>query len=450
MNSIKFDISKSAHIFKSHCLQQLQPQISLAHKQLHENTGPGNEFLGWLNLPDNISTKEINRIKEAADSIRQKSEVLVVIGIGGSYLGARAVLELLKANSMFQSESLTNNGVQVIFAGQHMDSDYLKALTKWLEKKDFTINVISKSGTTTEPAIAFRILRQLMESKYGQEESKRRIYVTTDEKKGALKNLANEKGYKSFVIPDDIGGRYSVLTPVGLLPIASAGIDIEEMLEGARKACEDFRNSLMDNNASYQYAAYRNFLYQQGRTIEVLASYDPSFHYLCEWWKQLFGESEGKDGRGIFPASLQFTTDLHSMGQYVQDGRRILFETVLNIEKSHSEVLVPDTGENEDGLDYLKNKDLATINQKALEGTVMAHIDGGVPIGILTIPEKTPYWIGYVLYFFQKSCAISGYMLGVNPFDQPGVEDYKRNMFALLEKPGSESTRRELEAKWKK
>ncbi len=450
MKTINFDFSKSAHMIPLHSLHQLQPHIDLAHKMLHEKKGPGNDFLGWLDLPNRINQEEWSQIKKAAETIKKQSEVLVVVGIGGSYLGARAVLDLLQLNRLFPDNRKEKEDIQVIFAGHQMDSDYLYTLSEWLKDKDFSINVISKSGTTTEPAIAFRILRKLMESKYGQEESRNRIFVTTDAQKGALKKLADEKGYESFVIPDDVGGRYSVLTPVGMIPVAASGIDIDEILKGAQKAVVDLQDSDMTKNAAYQYAAYRSLLYQQGKEVEVLASFDPAFQYLCEWWKQLFGESEGKDGRGIFPASVQYTTDLHSMGQYVQDGRRMIFETVLKFEECNSEIYVPDTGENEDGLDYLKNKDVAMINQKALEGTVMAHIDGGVPVGILSIPEKNAYWVGYLLYFFQKSCAISGYVMGVNPFDQPGVEAYKRNMFALLEKPGTASMQQELEAKWKK
>ncbi|SDY43780.1 glucose-6-phosphate isomerase [Tindallia californiensis] len=450
MKIIDFDISQSASLITDDSIQKLQPHINLAHQLLHEKTGPGKEYLGWLELPSKINKEEIERIKEAALAIREQSDVLVVIGIGGSYLGARAVLELLQPSRLFGTQKGRAKELQVVFAGHQMDADYLYHLKHWLKGKEFSINVISKSGTTTEPAIAFRIFRQLLEERYGDIESRKRIYVTTDARKGALKNLADEKGYQSFIIPDDVGGRYSVFTPVGTLPIAAAGIDIDELLCGAAKAEKSLETPCLKSNAAYRYAAYRSFLYQQGKSIEILASFDSQYHYLCEWWKQLFGESEGKEKKGIFPTSLQYTTDLHSMGQYVQDGRRIVFETVIKTEESKESVLVPDTGDNNDGLEYLKNKELGMINNKALEGTIMAHIDGGVPVGILSVPEKSAFWIGYLMYFFQKSCAISGYMLGVNPFDQPGVEDYKRNMFSLLGKPGTEQLRQELEVKWKK
>lgn len=408
-----------------------------AHEMLHSGTGPGSEFLGWIDLPVDYDKDEFLRIKQAAQKIQETSDVLIVIGIGGSYLGARAVIEALRGK-------YATSKPQIIFVGNSLSSNDLESVIELCEGKDVSVNVISKSGTTTEPAIAFRIFRKLLETRYGLDGAKDRIYVTTDKEKGALKELSNQNNYESFVIPDNIGGRYSVLTAVGLLPIAVAGINIEELMFGAAKAREDSLISGSESNTASKYAIYRNVLYEKGFSIEILANYEPCLSMLNEWWKQLFGESEGKDGLGIFPASVTYTTDLHSMGQYIQEGRRNLFETVISIGESSSKILIPDDESNSDGLGFLSNKELAFANQKALEGTVVAHTDGGVPNIILDIPELNEYELGYLIYFFEKSCAISGYMLGVNPFDQPGVEAYKKNMFALLGKPGFEDLRDKL------
>ncbi len=425
-------------------LQEMKALLEAVEAMLQEQDGPGDDFLGWLDWPTTMKPEEIEKIKITAQQLREQSEVFLVIGIGGSYLGARAAIEWL--TPPFTPNAKGNP--EIIYAGHHLDSDYLFGLMQYLKDKEVTVNVISKSGTTTEPAISFRMVKALMEEKYGRDGAKDRIVVTTDAAKGALKTLADSEGYQTFVIPDDIGGRYSVLTPVGLLPIAVAGIDIESMLQGARDAQTLYNETVITDNPSYQYAAYRNALSRKGKTTEIMVSYDPSYHYMAEWWKQLFGESEGKDGKGIFPASLQLTTDLHSMGQYVQEGLRNLFETVVRTEKPVKDILVPDTGSDDDGLGYLAGKPLSLVNKKAMEGTSMAHTDGGVPVLQITIPEKSPYWAGQLFYFFMKSCAISGYLLGVNPFNQPGVEAYKANMFALLGKPGYEKLKKELESRW--
>lgn len=425
-------------------LKEMKFLLEAVETMLEEQDGPGNDFLGWLDWPTGIKHEEIEKISATARQLRELSQVFLVIGIGGSYLGARAAIEWL--TTPFSPKETGNP--EIIYAGHQLDSDYLFGLMHYLKDKEVTVNVISKSGTTTEPAIAFRMIKELMEEKYGREGAKNRIVVTTDAAKGALKNLADSEGYQTFVIPDDIGGRYSVLTPVGLLPIAVAGIDIENMLQGARDAQALYSELVINDNPCYQYAAYRNALSRKGKTTEIMVSYDPSYQYIAEWWKQLFGESEGKDGKGIFPASLQLTTDLHSMGQYVQEGLRNLFETVIRTEKPINEMLVPDTGSDDDGLAYLAGKPLSLVNRKAMEGTSMAHSDGGVPVLQITIPEKNPYWAGQLFYFFMKSCAISGYLLGVNPFNQPGVEAYKANMFALLGKPGYEKLKKELESRW--
>ena len=401
--------------------------------EFQKNKNDDKEFLGWLELPTNYDKEEFERIKKAAKQIQSNSEILVVIGIGGSYLGARAVVEAL-------SNTFTNYEKQemprIIYAGNNMSPRYLNDLIDFISDKDFSLNVISKSGTTTEPGIAFRVLREVIENKYGIEEAKKRIYVTTDKEKGALKTLANEEGYESFIIPDNVGGRYSVLTPVGLLPIAVAGIDIDKLIKGAKIAQDKYSDVNVKYNECFQYAVTRNLLYLEDKNIEILANYEPKLHYFTEWWKQLYGESEGKELKGIFPAGVDFTTDLHSMGQYIQEGRRNLFETVINIEKAEDDITMKADEDNLDGLNYLEGKGLDYINKKAMEGTIMAHTKGGVPNILINVEKLDEENIGELIYFFELACAISGRVLGVNPFNQPGVEEYKKNMFKLLGKPG--------------
>ncbi len=423
--------------------------MKVAHHSLHEQTGAGSDYLGWIDLPSNYDKEEFSRIQKAAEKIKNDSDVLIVIGIGGSYLGARAAIEMLQ-HSFYNALPKEKRGTpQVLFAGNNISSSYMKDLMDLLEGKDWSINVISKSGTTTEPALAFRIFRKMLEEKYGVEEARKRIYATTDKARGALKTLATEEGYESFIIPDDVGGRYSVLTAVGLLPIAVSGANIEDMMSGAAQAREDFSKSELQENAAYQYAAVRNVLYNKGKTIEMLINYEPGLQYFAEWWKQLFGESEGKDQKGIFPSSANFSTDLHSLGQYVQEGRRDLFETVIKVEESRHELTIEEAKNDLDGLNYLAGETVDFVNNKAFEGTMLAHTDGGVPNLIVSIPKMDAYTFGYLVYFFEKACAMSGYLLGVNPFDQPGVEAYKVNMFALLGKPGFEEKKAELEKRLK-
>ncbi|MFC0214442.1 glucose-6-phosphate isomerase [Paenibacillus chartarius] len=447
MKKLQFDYSKALSFFGQHEVDYLASQVALAHEQLHQGTGAGNDYLGWIDLPVNYDKEEFARIQAAAKRIQSDSDVLVVIGIGGSYLGARAAIEMLSHSFYNMLSKDQRKTPQIVFAGQNISSTYTKHLLQLLEGKDFSVNVISKSGTTTEPAIAFRIFRELLEQKYGKEGARKRIYATTDKARGALKQLANEEGYESFIIPDDVGGRYSVLTAVGLLPIATAGIDIEAMMKGAADAREEFSNPNLAENLSYQYAAVRNILYRKGKTIEILVNYEPSLHFVSEWWKQLYGESEGKDNKGIYPASVDFSTDLHSMGQYVQEGSRILFETVLQVEEVPEHITIGTDAANLDGLNFLSGKTMDFVNKKAFQGTMLAHTDGAVPNLIVTLPDMSPYTFGYLVYFFEKACGISGYLLGVNPFDQPGVEAYKKNMFALLGKPGFEKEKAELEAR---
>ena len=406
-------------------------------EEFQKNKNDDKEFLGWLELPTNYDKEEFERIKKAAKQIQSDSEILVVIGIGGSYLGARAVIEAL-------INTFANYGKQemprIIYAGNNMSPRYLRDLIDFISDKDFSLNVISKSGTTTEPGIAFRVLREVIENKYGIEEAKKRIYVTTDKERGALKTLANEEGYESFIIPDNVGGRYSVLTPVGLLPIAVAGIDIDKLMIGAKMAQDKYSDTNIKYNECYQYAVIRNLLYSDDKNIEILANYEPKLHYITEWWKQLYGESEGKEQKGIFPAGVDFTTDLHSMGQYIQEGRRNLFETVINIETTQDDIIMKADEDNLDGLNYLEGKNLDYINKKAMEGTIMAHTKGGVPNILINIEKLDEENIGELIYFFELACAVSGRILGVNPFNQPGVEEYKKNMFRLLGKPGLQST----------
>ena len=445
MKGLVFNWEMARNEVEKHELTQLTPHLQAVEKLIDERTGAGHEFLGWVEWPAQMDETEVRRIQRTAHRLRQQTDVVIIIGIGGSYLGARAAVELLKPP--FSSHGRGNP--EIVFAGHHLDSDYLAALMDYLKDKSVALNVISKSGTTTEPAVAFRLLKNWMENAFGREEARNRIVMTTDAVRGALKSLADLEGYETYVIPDDIGGRYSVLTPVGLLPMALAGIDIESVLRGARDAQNRYREQRLTQNPCYQYAALRNLLSRKGKQTEILVSYDPAFHYVAEWWKQLFGESEGKDGKGTFPASLQLTTDLHSMGQYVQEGQRTLFETVLAVEKPWREVTVPDADDDADGLEYLAGKSMTHVNRMAMKGTAMAHADGGVPVLQLTIPGKTAYWLGHLLYFFMKACAVSGYLLGVNPFNQPGVEAYKANMFALLGKPGFEKRKEELENRWR-
>ncbi len=412
-----------------------EKEINLYRKHLYGKTGKGSDFLGWIDLPENTGPELIQKIRNDAAKIRKESEVAVVVGIGGSYLGARAVIEALSGPFAHYDQGQT----KVLYAGHHLDEDYHHALLQYLEDKAYSVIVISKSGTTTEPAIAFRLLRKQLEEKYGREKAAERIYAITDARKGALKQLATEQGYASYVIPDDVGGRYSVLTPVGLLPIAVAGIDIEALLSGARNMAEYLKgNEKLQDNPAALYAVLRNLLYKKGRTTEILASYTPALQYMCEWWKQLYGESEGKEGKGIFPAGVSFTTDLHSMGQYIQDGIKNFFETIVTIRENAHSASIPDDPEDLDGLNYLHGKSLGYVNAMASKGTMLAHVDGDVPNLEIEIPALDAYYLGELIYFFEMACALSGYMLGVNPFDQPGVEKYKRNMFALLEKPGFE------------
>ena len=414
-------------------------EVKTAHDTLHLGTGAGNEFLGWVDLPTNYDKEEFARIKKAAEKIRSDSDALVVIGIGGSYLGARAAIEFL--NSQMYN---LNKKPQVFYAGNSISPEALNEVIDLVKDKEFSINVISKSGTTTEPAVAFRALRAVLEEKYGKQEAARRIYATTDKAKGAVKKLADEQGYETFVVPDDIGGRYSVLTAVGLLPIAVAGADIDALMKGASDSAKEFGNSDIEKNICYQYAAARNILYRRGKKIEILVNYEPSIHCLSEWWKQLYGESEGKGGRGIYPASLDFSTDLHSLGQFVQDGERILFETVINVKTPQNDIEMSRQDDDGDGLNYIAGKKMSEVNNMAFLGTMLAHSDGGTPSFVLDIEKRDEYTLGYLMYFFMKACGISGYMLGVNPFDQPGVEAYKKNMFALLGKAGFEEQREEL------
>ncbi|MFC2947139.1 glucose-6-phosphate isomerase [Virgibacillus sediminis] len=445
MTHVSFNYDKALTFFKENELEHLSRYVETAHNELHNKTGAGNDFTGWVNLPENYDKEEFSRIQASAEKIRKDSDILLVIGIGGSYLGAKAALEML--NHSFQNllSKEDRNAPQVIFVGHHMSSTYMSELFDVLKDKDVSINVISKSGTTTEPALSFRIFKKYLEEKYGVEEATKRIYATTDKEKGALKTSADEAGYETFVIPDDVGGRYSVLTAVGLLPIAVSGISIEDMMQGAKDAMVDLSDSSLSNNPAYQYAAARNILYNKGKVTELLINYEPHLQYFAEWWKQLFGESEGKDQKGIYPSSANFTTDLHSLGQYIQEGRRNIFETVLHVNKPKKDMTLEAEDNNSDGLNYLAGKTIHEINDKAFQGTLLAHTDGDVPNLIVEVPELDAYTFGYLVYFFEKACAISGYLLGVNPFDQPGVEAYKKNMFALLGKPGFEKEKEELE-----
>ena len=439
-NYIKLDVSKATQFVDSKALEALKKEISAAHDLLRSKKGAGNDFLGWLDLPVSFDTREFSRIQQAAAKIQKQSDVLVAIGIGGSYLGAKSAIEMLK-------RYFNQKGVEVIFVGNQISSTYTKQLIEYLKDKDFSINVISKSGTTTEPAIAFRIFKEYLEERYGKEEAKSRIYATTDKAKGALKTLATAEGYETFVVPDDVGGRFSVLTPVGLLPIAASGVDIEEMMNGAKQAYLDYMEKDIEANDGLKYALVRNALYRSGKKIEMLVNYEPKLNYLAEWWKQLFGESEGKDGKGIWITSASFSTDLHSLGQMIQQGERTLFETVLNVETPEEDITIKEDKDNLDGLNFLSGKTMDYVNKMAMAGTMVAHVDGGVPNIRITLPNISAYTYGYLVYFFEFACGVSAYTLGVNPFNQPGVESYKKNMFALLGKPGYEAMREEIMAK---
>lgn len=437
MKKLSFDYSKALGYVREEELSFMKEQVLTAEKFLKEKNGAGNDFLGWIELPTNYDKAEFERIKAAAEKIKKDSDTLLVVGIGGSYLGARAAIDFLSHTFYNNLPKDKRKGTEIFYVGNNISGVYLKHLLDILEGKDYSINVISKSGTTTEPAIAFRVLKKHIEEKYGKAEAKNRIYATTDKAKGALKKLADEEGYETFVIPDDVGGRFSVLTPVGLLPIACAGIDIDELMAGAREAQNDY-NAPFEENDCYKYAAIRNILNRKGKNIEMLINYEPRLHYFGEWWKQLFGESEGKDGKGLFPAAADFSTDLHSMGQYIQDGRRELFETAVLIGEPEADITIEAEEVDLDGLNYLAGKGMDFVNKKAAQGTLLAHVDGGVPNLVVNVPEATPFHLGYLFYFFEKACGMSGYILGVNPFNQPGVESYKANMFALLGKKGYE------------
>lgn len=433
---IQFDYKKAALFLAEHEVLDQAAQVKLAHEMLHEKTGLGNDFLGWVDLPVAYDKEEYARLKRCVEKIRKDSQILIVIGIGGSYLGARAAIEML-TKSFYNLESMTKgNNPVILYAGNSISSSYMADLMELIEGYDISLNVISKSGTTTEPAIAFRMLKEYMEKKYGKEEAAQRIYATTDKSRGALRTLADKEGYETFVIADDIGGRYSVLTPVGLLPIGVAGIDLDQIMAGAEAAYQRYQEPDLAKNDCYAYAAARNALYKKGKTIEIMVNYEPQLHFITEWWKQLYGESEGKDQKGIFPAGVEFTTDLHSMGQYIQDGLRNLFETVVAVEKPRRNLVVEADAENLDGLNFLAGKDMDYINKQAALGTLMAHTDGGVPNLSVTMGAMDAFHFGELVYFFEKACGISGYLLGVNPFNQPGVEAYKKNMFHLLGKPG--------------
>lgn len=443
-NKVSFDFSVAKNFVSKTEIDMIKASAEAARDQLLNKTGAGNDFLGWIDLPVNYDKEEFERIQKSAAKIQKDSDVLLVIGIGGSYLGARAAIEFLR-HSFYNSVSKeVRKTPEIYFCGNNISSNYMNHLKDVIGERDFSINIISKSGTTTEPAIAFRVFKKLLNEKYGQKEAAKRIYATTDKARGALKNLATSEGYETFVVPDDVGGRFSVLTAVGLLPIAVSGADINQLMEGAASMRNYCLNSSYEENGALQYAAVRNVLLRKGKSIEILANYEPSLHFVAEWWKQLFGESEGKDQKGIFPAAVDFTTDLHSMGQFIQDGQRTMFETVINIEKSNTEIILEEEPVDLDGLNYLAGKNVDFVNKSAMKGTLLAHTDGNVPNLTLDLPEQNEFYLGELFYFFEFACGVSGYILGVNPFDQPGVESYKSNMFALLGKPGFEAQREEL------
>lgn len=437
MEKLTLDLSKVLDFVSEEELMAMETEVSNAVKTLEDGIGEGNDFLGWKELPTDYDKEEFSRIEKAAEKIKKDSDVLVVVGIGGSYLGARAAIELLSHSFYNKLSKDVRKAPEIYFAGNSISGTYLAHLIDVIGDRDFSVNVISKSGTTTEPAIAFRIFKEMLEKKYGKAGARERIYATTDAAKGALKKLATEEGYETFVIPDSVGGRFSVLTAVGLLPIAAAGISIKDLMAGAREAQNDYKVPFKDNDC-YKYAAVRNVLYRKGKSIEMLINYEPKLHYVAEWWKQLYGESEGKDGKGLFPASVDLSTDLHSMGQYIQEGQRILFETLIDVENHDTDVVIPFDETDLDGLNYIAGKGMNFVNQKAMQGTQLAHVDGGVPNIRIGLPKMDAFNLGYMFYFFEKACGVSGYLLGVNPFNQPGVEAYKKNMFALLGKSGYE------------
>ncbi|WP_203268053.1 glucose-6-phosphate isomerase [Streptococcus uberis] len=448
MSHITFDYSKVLGQFVApHELDYMQMHVSAADAALRQGTGPGSEMTGWLNLPEDYDKAEFDRILKAAEKIKADSEVLVVIGIGGSYLGARAAIDFLNNSFVNLQTAEERKAPQILYAGNSISSNYLADLVDYVADKDFSVNVISKSGTTTEPAIAFRVFKELLVKKYGKEEANKRIYATTDKAKGAVKVEADANGWETFVVPDSVGGRFTVLTPVGLLPIAASGADITKLMEGANVARKDYSSDKIAENQAYQYAVIRNILYRKGYITEVFANYEPSLQYFSEWWKQLAGESEGKDQKGIYPTSANFSTDLHSLGQFIQEGYRNLFETVIRVDKPRKNITIPTEEADLDGLGYLQGKDVDFVNKKATDGVLLAHTDGGVPNTYLTIPSQDEFTLGYTIYFFEIAIAISGYLNGVNPFDQPGVEAYKKNMFALLGKPGFEELGEELNAR---
>ena len=434
MSEIKLNLKNSDITKKS--IAEYKQKVENIHKELHKRANDEKDFVGWLEQPSNYDKKEFERIKKAANKIKKESDVLVVIGIGGSYLGARAVIESLTSSFYNMLSTKQRKNPEILYLGNNLSPNYINEVIEYIGDKDFSVNVISKSGTTTEPAIAFRIFREILENKYGIDEARSRIYATTDKEKGALKTLAENEGYEQFVVPDNVGGRYSVLTAVGLLPIATAGIDIDKLMEGARIAQSRYDDPDVKYNECYQYAVARNILYESDKNIEILVNYEPKMHYFTEWWKQLYGESEGKEQKGIFPAGVDFTTDLHSMGQYIQEGRRNIFETVISIKNSNSDIIINSDDDNLDGLNYLAGKGMDYVNKKAMEGTIQAHVSGGVPNIEITMEYLDEENIGELIYFFEKACAVSGMILGVNPFNQPGVEEYKKNMFKLLKKPG--------------
>lgn len=444
MGQVKFDYSKTAGYVHEHEVESMKALTESARKLLLSKSGAGNDYLGWIDLPVDYDKEEFARIKKAAEKIKSDSDVLVVIGIGGSYLGARAAIEFLGHNFFNSVSKDLRKAPEIYFVGNSISSNYLAGLVDVIGDRDFSVNIISKSGTTTEPAIAFRVFKKMLEEKYGKDGAAKRIYATTDKAKGALKKLADAEGYEEFVVPDDVGGRFSVLTAVGLLSIAVSGVDIDELMAGAASARKRCIENDFDNNDAMQYAALRNIMLRKGKSVEILCDYEPSLHYTLEWWKQLMGESEGKDNKGLFPASVDLTTDLHSMGQFIQDGSRIMFETVLNVEKTSREIVIEKEDEDLDGLNYLAGKTMDFVNKCAMNGTILAHTDGNTPNLRVDIPEQTPFYLGELFYFFEVACGLSGYMLGVNPFNQPGVESYKKNMFALLGKPGYEAEGEEL------
>ncbi len=448
--NISFEYTNASFMFSDADMSAMKDKVKSAKKVLLEKTGEGNDFLGWIDLPVDYDKEEFARMKEAAKKIQDDSEVLIVIGIGGSYLGARAAIEALRHSFYNVVDKNVRKTPEIYYAGNNISSTYLQHLIEAVGDKDFSVNIISKSGTTTEPAIAFRVFKKMLIEKYGKEEAAKRIYATTDKEKGALKNLATAEGYESFVVPDDIGGRFSVLTAVGLLPIAVSGADIDKLMEGAASAREMYLDADFDNNDSMKYAAVRNLLHEKGLGMEIVVNYEPSLHFVAEWWKQLFGESEGKDGKGIFPTAVDFTTDLHSLGQFIQEGTKNHFETLINVESPKCEMILEEEAVDLDGLNYLAGKTVDFINKSAMNGTIIAHVDGNVPNMKINMPEINEFYLGQLMYFFEFACGMSGYVLGVNPFNQPGVESYKKNMFALLGKAGYEKEREELMARLNK